>query len=301
MEVPHLERFGIYALDLATEEVELITSSAENFAFLRLNTTGDRFIFTRQIDDEGGIPDSLDEEICSIGIDGENFERITNNDFWDLYPAASPSDSAFVFLSSRQEPLNLDLYLVGSDGSNERLFFDSGTHDADVHWRKELITFTSDNRIWTINADGSDPAPLTDPPQAGEWGNAPYPYGDFDPRLSPDATKVAFSRLVDAANPNGSYDIFLIDITGANETSLTTNGIDGYTQGLASWSQAGDRIVFEVAAISGTGTFDIWMIDVNGNNLRNITPDYFPANFLCHSPLFSFNDSIIFFTGEWWE
>ncbi|MCD4760380.1 hypothetical protein K8R42_00600, partial [bacterium] len=190
-EVPHAERFGIYALDLATEEVELITSSAEDFAFLRLNNTGDRFIFSRQIDNDGGVPDSLDEEICSIGIAGESFLQITDNDYWDFYPASSPGDTALVFLSNRQAILNLDLYLVDSDGNNERLLFDSGTHDADVHWRNELITFTSDNRIWTISADGSNPAPLTDPPRAGEWGNAPYPYGDFDPRLSPDTTQVA--------------------------------------------------------------------------------------------------------------
>jgi hypothetical protein len=33
----------------------------------------------------------------------------------------------------------------------------------------------------------------------------------------------------------------------------------------------------------------------------NITPDYFPANFLCHSPIFSVDDDQVFFVGQWWE
>jgi len=301
LEVPHAERFGIYALDLSTEEVELITSSEETFGFLHLNNSGDRFFFTRLIDDDGGVPDSLDGEICSIGIDGEAFQRITNNDYWDLYPVSSPDDTALVFLTNRQDVLNLDLYLVDIDGSNERLFFDSGTHDADVHWRNTLITFTSDNRIWTINADGSNPAPLTDPPQAGEWGNAPLPYGDYDPRLSPDASLIAFSRMVDATNPHGGYDIFLTDLEGNNVTNLTNNGVDGYTQGIASWSHSGEQIVYMVSAISGAGTYDIWMMNANGTDLRNITPDYFPMAFLCRFPFFSQDDSVIYFLGEWWE
>jgi Tol biopolymer transport system component len=107
--------------------------------------------------------------------------------------------------------------------------------------------------------------------------------------------------MVDATNVHGGYDIFLIDINGDNEINLTNNGADGYTQGLASWSHAGDRIVFMVSAISGTGTYDIWMMNSDGTENGSITPDYFPANFLCYDPLFSQDDSVIYFMGEWWE
>jgi Tol biopolymer transport system component len=301
LEVPHLERYGIYALDLSTEEVELIASSADGFNFLRPSSTGDRFFFSRNIDDEEGVPDSLDGEICSIGVSGDGFERITNNDHWDMYPASSPDDTTLIFLSSRQEIFNLDLYMVDVDGNNERLFFDSGTHDADVHWGNDFIAFTSNDRIWTINVNGTEAAPLTDPPRAGEWETAPLPYGDYDPRFSPDATRIAFSRMVDATNVHGGYDIFLIDNNGDNEINLTNNGVDGYTQGLASWSHAGDRIVFMVSAISGVGMYDIWMMNADGTENGSITPDYFPATFLCFDPLFSLDDTVVYFMGEWWE
>jgi hypothetical protein len=39
----------------------------------------------------------------------------------------------------------------------------------------------------------------------------------------------------------------------------------------------------------------------DGTNNRDITPDYFPNDFLCHSAVFSNDDSVIYFIGEWWE
>jgi len=48
-EVPHEERWGIYVLDLASENVELITSSSSPFSFFHLSSTGEYFIFSRKI------------------------------------------------------------------------------------------------------------------------------------------------------------------------------------------------------------------------------------------------------------
>jgi hypothetical protein len=43
------------------------------------------------------------------------------------------------------------------------------------------------------------------------------------------------------------------------------------------------------------------VMNSDGTDNHSITPDYFPAAFLCHSPLFSADDSRVFFVGEWWE
>ena len=37
------------------------------------------------------------------------------------------------------------------------------------------------------------------------------------------------------------------------------------------------------------------------SNIANISLTYFPPNFLCYTPVFSVDDSKIFFIGEWWE
>lgn len=44
-----------------------------------------------------------------------------------------------------------------------------------------------------------------------------------------------------------------------------------------------------------------YMIDSDGANVRNITPDYFPPSFLCHSAMFSKDDSKVYFTGQWYK
>jgi len=89
-----------------------------------------------------------------------------------------------------------------------------------------------------------------------------------------------------------------VNYDGTVETRLTYTG---YSQGLASWSRSGDKIVYIVAAMGTEGKYDIHVMNSDGTNSRNITPDYFPSNFLCHSPIFSPDDSKIFFLGEWWE
>jgi Tol biopolymer transport system component len=89
-----------------------------------------------------------------------------------------------------------------------------------------------------------------------------------------------------------------MDSAGSGETNLTNCG---YTQGLASWSHSGDRIVYEVAAIGAEGKYDIYVMNADGSDNNDATPDYFPQEFLCHSPNFSHDDSQIFFIGEWYE
>lgn len=231
-----------------------------------------------------------------IGVDGTNFQRLTDNDFWDLYPVWSPGDSQIAFLSFREQ--DLDIYVMRSNGDSVRKLYDSGFHDADPSWGNERIAFTRNSQIWTIRDDGTDPVRLTDPPRAGEWGNANLPFGDYDPRWSPDGTKIVFERLEYDSSIHGNYNIFVINPDGSGETRLTDSG---YSQGLANWSRAGDRIVYIVAAIGTNGKYDLYMMNADGTNNRNITPGYFPANFLCQAAMFSADDSKIFFTGEWWE
>jgi TolB protein len=290
--VPHVEKYGIYALDLATEDVELIYSSAKAISFLHLNNAGDKFIFSQQIDGDGEIF----EEICTVDMDGENFVRITDNAFWDLYPVWSPNDEKIAFLSERTDS-GLDIYVMNADGSDQHLLYDSGDHDADIDWRGSYITYTQDSQIWIINDDGTEPTQVTDPPNAGQWGNANLPFGDYDPRINPQETKIVFERLEDDQSIHGNYNIYVIDINGSNEIPLTDTG---YSQGIANWSHSGYELVYIVAAIEDEGKYDIWMMNSDGEYNRNITPDYFPDTFLCHNAMFSLDDNRVYFTGEWW-
>lgn len=290
--VPHKEKWGIYALDLATEDVTLIYSSSEKISGLQITGTGDTFAFSQKI----GGDTNEHEEICTLSVDGRNFARLTHNTVLDTYPWWSPDGTQIVFLSWRDQ--TMDIYTMEADGSNVKKLYDSGGHDGDVQWSNDKMVFTRNSQIWIMNDDGTHARQVTNPPRAGEWGNAVLPFGDYDPRLSPDGTNIVFERLVDDASPHGNYDIFVITTDGSHERALTDTG---NTQGLASWSRTGDRIVYSVTAIGEDGVFDIYVVNPDGTDNHNITPEYFPENFLCHSPVFSPDGASVFFVGEWWE
>ena len=231
-----------------------------------------------------------------INADGSDLTQLTDDPAADYDPAWSPDGTRIAFLSIRDT--DLDIYLMDSNGGNASKLYDSGYHDADIDWAGDNIVFTSRFAIWRIKADGSDATVVTGPPGQGEWGKANLPKGDYDPRLSNDGKKIVFERLEDNSNPNGGYNLFTVNVDGTGETRLTNNN---YSQGLASWSHSGGEIVYNVAAINGEGKYDIYILDSDGANNRNLTPSYFPPDFLCHAPIFSGDDTKIFFIGQWWR
>jgi len=291
--VPHITEWGIYKLDIATQEVSLVYSFPADSvpSGLRLNSNGDKFVFAQKMNDAG----DENTEIFSIGIDGQNPTRLTNNNYWDIYPAWSTDGARIAFLSWRDK--DLDVYMMNADGNNEVELFDSGFHDADIDWVGKNIVFTSQSAIWLLNIDSGQPIQVTDYLDKGKWGKANLPAGDYDPRLSPDGRKILFNRLENIDIPNGGYNIFTANIDGTSVTRLTTTG---YSQGFANWSHSGEKLIYVVAAIDGEGKYDIYIINSDGTDNHNITPNYFPAGFLCHYPNFSVDDSAIYFMGQWW-
>jgi Tol biopolymer transport system component len=291
--VPHEGKFGIYVLDPATEKVKLLYSTDNEIytSALRLNNQG-KLVFAQKTD--GSSDEST--EIFTIDVDGQNLKRLTDNGYWDVYPAWSQDGTQIAFLSQRES--DFDIYMMNADGTGEHLFYDSGLHDGDIDWVGDIIVFTSGFKIWSIKDDGSGLMQVTNPADAGQWGNANLPIGDYDPRLRADGLKVVFERLEDPESNHGDYDIFSVNVDGTEETQLTSTG---YAQGLASWSHAGDRIVYGVAAIGEEGKYDIYMMEADGSDNHSITPEYFASDFLCYSPMFSLDDSEIYFIGQWYE
>jgi Tol biopolymer transport system component len=286
------EKWGIYTLDLLSGEVNLLYGTVGEISNLDLDIKGTKLVFSEQI----GGPGYEFTEIQSYSIPDHITTRLTDNEVWDLYPVWSPDGTQIVYLSFREE--TLDIYLMEADGSQQRLLFDSGFHDADIDWVGGRITFTSQSRIWIMEQDGSNPMPLTTPPQAGEWGLANLPFGDYDPRISPDGSMLVFSRLLDDKSPHGNYDLFRMNIDGQSLVNLTETG---YSQGLSNWSPEGDRILYIVSAKDEQGFYDLYSIRGDGSEITNLTPDYLSPNFLIHSACFAPGGTTIYFIGQWWS
>ena len=161
-----------------------------------------------------------------------------------------------------------------------------------------MIVFTRNSQIWVMEEDGTGARWVTDPPRAREWGDAVLPFGDYDPRISPDGSRIVFERMVDDASPHGNYDLYTVGVDGSEETSLTEMG---WTQGLASWSHSGEKMVYIVSAVGTEGRYDIYLMNANGSGVTDLTSGIFPPGFLAHCAVFSADDSRIYFVGEWWD
>jgi hypothetical protein len=59
--------------------------------------------------------------------------------------------------------------------------------------------------------------------------------------------------------------------------------------------------VYVVAAIGSEGRFDLYLMNADGTSNRNITPDYFPNEFVCRQVVFNADDTAVLFIGEWYQ
>lgn len=286
------ESWGIYQLDLETENAKLIYGTQNEISGLSLDRTGTNLVFSQMT---GG--DSLEHtEIYKYSLIDQDLLRLTDNTAWDVYPVWSPDGAQILFLSWRE--VTLDIYLMDANGGNQILLYDSGFHDADIDWVGEQIVFTSQSKIWIMDSEGRNTHPITDPPRAGEWGQANLPFGDYDPRISPDGSKVLFSRMIEDASPHGNYDLFLIEVDGLDPVNLTETG---YTLGLSSWAPSGEEILYIISAIDDRGVYDLYTMAGDGTDNTLKTPASFPPDFLIHGARYGTEDSTVYFVGQWWE
>jgi Tol biopolymer transport system component len=148
-----------------------------------------------------------------------------------------------------------------------------------------------------MRADGSELRTVTNPPRAGEWENANLPFGDYDPKISPDGMKIVFERMIGDTSQHGNYDLITINVNGTHLMNITHTG---YSQGLVGWSPTGDQIAYIVSAMDDVGLFDLFLVNSDGTANRNITPHSAPNEFLVKFP-FSGEEDLLFFIGEWFS
>jgi Tol biopolymer transport system component len=112
-----------------------------------------------------------------------------------------------------------------------------------------------------MNADGSDPRPLTDARQA-----------DVEPVWSPDGTRIAFTRV----SP-GRSSIWLMNADGSHARRLTSDQRDAVAYRPA-FSPDGHRIAFTGITYDAIGAenADVWLIGADGRGLQRLTfsPSY---------------------------
>jgi len=155
------------------------------------------FHSSRKLDGSDAANTNPTPNIWRVDADGTGLTPLTNataSGAGSLVPQWSPDGSKIVFHSSRK--------LDGSDAAN--------------------TNFTSN--IWRVNADGTGLTPLTNATASGAHS--------LYPQWSPDGSKIVFhsSRKLDgsdAANTNGTSNIWRVNADGTGLTPLTNATASG--------------------------------------------------------------------------
>ena len=152
-----------------------------------------------------------------------------------------------VFSSSRDG--NLEIYAMGSDGSDQIRLTHNEARDSSPVWSPngQQIAFHSKRdenlEIYVMDANGSNQRNLTRHPEL-----------DGSPDWSPDSKQIAFTS---SRNGEVAFNIFVMDADGRNVRQLTRLKYAVSPQ----WSPDGKQIAF-VAALVNNG--EVYVMDANG-------------------------------------
>ena len=195
------------------------------------------------------------QDVYVMHADGTNQTRLTDAPGDDHYPFWSPDGTRIAFSSARQGPQKL--FTMNADGNAQAPLIDAlptGVGDEEPSWSRngDRLAFRSDREtgdlhIWTVNANGTGLARLT---QVGT---------NINPVWAPGTDTIAF-----ASNRGGDFEIYTMDGLGQNVIQRTTN--DAFDSN-PDWS--GGRIAFQSNI---DGDFDIYVLNQDGS-ISQLTND----------------------------
>ncbi len=189
-------------------------------------------------------------------LDSENPLRLTSGDSDNYGPVWSPDGRSIAFVSNSDR--DRGIYIVPAIGGPERkVYAPKGTIEWDratLSWSpdgKQLIfpdgkTASTPSSIYALSLDSLQARPITTPPK--------YWDGDVGPVFSPDGTRIAFLRAIDAA----VRDIYVMDANGGTPKRITSD--NRYVNAIA-WSRDGLSMVF---SSDRGGKFSLWRIPISG-------------------------------------
>lgn len=147
-------------------------------------------------------------QIITIEPDGTNKKQLTFEG-QNGRPDWSPDGRKITFASIRNE--RAWVAVMDADGSNQRLLTEGAAPDWSADGNQ--IAFSRpDGQIWLMNADGSNPRPITHSSTA-----------KFGPSWSPDGKQMVFILIKNPGSPTDPQpEIGIMNSDGTNERILTT-------------------------------------------------------------------------------
>ncbi len=210
---------------------------------------GDRIVF------ESGRGQHF--SIYTIGVDGNDLTRLTNDDYNDEGPVWSPDGSQIAFFSNRRErrdelPVSLQIYIMNADGSGQRRITNDGPAlEYNISWSPDgdRLAFQSRPEInpgvhslYIIGTDGMARQRITD-------GR----YSDASPQWSPDGNLILFTQSPalykffgdltpeERTQARASAEIMVLNLEDGTQTPVTQNTVQDIDP---SWSADGSKIYY---------------------------------------------------------
>lgn len=195
--------------------------------------------------------------IFTIGLDGDDLKRLTDDTYNDEGPVWSPDGNRIAFYSNRHaerenRPVSLQVYVMNADGSDQRRLTDeSSALDHAVTWSPDgtRIAFHSRPEIdpgvhslYVIRLDGTGRTRVTD-------GR----FDDRSPAWSPDGASILFVRTPpmyaffrnqtpeERLAARVRAELALLSLADGSVTQFTDNTVRELDP---SWSGAGDAVFY---------------------------------------------------------
>ena len=177
--------------------------------------------------------------------------QVTSTEAWEGQPALSPDGTRIAYAANTGG--NLDIYVADVHGGSPLRLTDDAAIDASPVWFPDgrEIAFVSErsgqNSIWRMGQLGGGAMLLV--PNAG------------DPALSPDGTRIAFTR----ASGSGSTCIGVAPLSDPAQARMITDEHDGmWDQTHPTWSPDGRAICY-------ASRHGLWVVPASGGPARRLT------------------------------
>ncbi len=272
--------FGIYTARLdGTEMTPLMTSDTQEMTHPRVSPDGKRVVLTRynrkgkdgKATEEQGYEDT---EVLVVNLDGTGLETIipfkpgiiAANGLW------TPDGKSLIYLSTDNPKRDPEIKHIDlATRKITRMPTPDGLKTTDPHWLGNQMVFPVKGKdvdaLWLMNADGTRARQVTNPPEKRGLFS-PGLYGDFDPKLSPDGTKVAFMRIAGGT----SWRVVVLDLKTNEERLLTPKELTqkGVMQWLPTWSSDGRLLLYMHVDTSKLPETGLYTMTPDGQDRRMV-------------------------------
>jgi Tol biopolymer transport system component len=255
----------LFVMDYETGNVTQITNTDYYFVSGQVVDLGT--IMTIAIgsdtDGNGKINEKDKAELYLLNLAAKTMECLTNGLGLTSInnPDYSHINNKIVFSARRTTESHNYIFTVDAGKNLTQITNDSNYMDFDCSWSDDgtKIVFNRvpqpflavPSQIWLMDADGTNLEKITDggPDPGGEGSHASYPIGtDADPDLSPDSSKIVFSRLkTGLANAGfGVWELVVIDVATKQEEVLDSQ----YANMIPEWKSGGILFTRQIGASS---------------------------------------------------